>query len=207
MDPVEILGLKLPGKLLVMLPLAFVASCPILAIVSISIDEIPSGYPPSYAHFPPTLAAAYNGLVLLLPWLTVFTLLWWGPRPKQRRGRLFLTGAVIGWLALLAAYQLDWRWGCVGTPPSDQLLYLCDTTNDMVVYYSDPDTPAIPERWRLRGITPGRAVKLERSPQGGTLRVWATNVRKQPLFCQDYTPDDVTRLKARIDIVAGAVNC
>jgi hypothetical protein len=206
MDPVGILGLKIPGKLLVMLPLAFVASCPILAIVSISIDEVPTGYPPSYAHFPSPLSTAYSGLVVILPWLTMFTLLWWGPRPTQQRGGLFLTVAVIGWLALVAAYQLDWRWGCVGAPPSDQL-YLCNTTQDVVVYYSEPDMPALPEEWRLRGIRPGRAVKLERPSEDISFRFWATDIRSQPLFCQMYTPADVDRVKGRIDIVAGAVNC
>jgi hypothetical protein len=215
MDADEVLGFRIPGKLLVTLPLALVASCSLVAILSMIISDETLYYPWHNVHSPRPLSDALGWSTLLLPCLTGIALAWRGPRPRGRRGRLFLGAIVAWWIAWISACRMDYSWGCIGFPSTDQL-YLCNATDEEVIYYPDPAGPGYPAGTQVGGYLAARRalVLLARPSPGRSLRIEAVSAEAarrtstRPLiFCQQYTTDDLVRVKGRIDIVAGAVSC
>jgi len=67
---------------------------------------------------------------------------------------------------------MDYRWGCIGFPPPDQL-YLCNATDGEVIYYPHPAGPGYPPDTRVGGYLAARrgSILLGRPSPGGPLRI------------------------------------
>jgi hypothetical protein len=214
MGPDKALDLQI-GKALLILPIALVASCPIMSILGMTLDDMLINSAEHHVHLPPDLRGVLQVSSGLLPWLTMFTLFWWGLRPKQRWGKLALGATIIGWLLWIGACQIDLTYGCRSFPPPGEI-YICNLTSGDVSFVREGATPGFPEGSRLGGhLTSHRGqVLTSRPPPGGSLRIEAVDVAamrqsqtRHLIFCQHYTSEDLSRLSGRIDIVAGMVNC
>jgi hypothetical protein len=214
MGPDNVLDLKI-GKALLILPIALIASCPIMSILGMALDDMLIDSAEHHVHLPPDLRGALEVSSALLPWLIMFALFWWGPRPKQRRGKLALGATVVGWMLWIGACHLDLSYGCFSFPPPGEI-YICNMTSGDITFVREGATPGFPEGSRLGGQLASHRGRVlsSRPPPGGSLRIEAVDMAamrqsptRQLIFCQEYTAEDLARMKGRVDIAAGAVNC